>query len=99
MTFRKPALAPAPTVQDWAAQADAPDTGHDRPWLAADPKRTQQFPMRMPAPLHAKLTWLKANLPGGPSIQQQVLNSVEAYADQMIAQLEEERALRRDRQP
>jgi hypothetical protein len=97
--FRKPTLAPAPSVQDWAAQADADRNDPTRPWLSADPKRTQQFLARMPAPLHAKLAWLKANLPGGPSIQQQVLNAAEAYADQMIAQLEEERAQRRERQP
>jgi hypothetical protein len=88
--FRKPGQNNTPkSVEDWAAQADTPATGRDRPWLDADPSRIQQVLIRMPAPLHAKLAWLKAKRPGGPSIQQQSLQAIEAYADQMIAQMDE----------
>jgi hypothetical protein len=100
-TFRKPTLAPLPTVQDWAAQADAVPQNHDRPWLNEDPTRSQPLHLaRLPAQLHAKLVWLKKNLPGGPSIHQQAVDAIEEYANRMIAELEEERAQReRHRQP
>jgi hypothetical protein len=94
--FRKPGVA-TPDVDEWAKQADSqPADPVAQPWRNADPTRMQQFLARMPAPLHAKLTWLKANLPGGPSIQQQVLGAAEEWADKMIAQLEAERERRRN---
>jgi len=89
--FRKPTLAPLPAVKDWAAQANAEKEDPARPWLSADPTRDQPFTARVPAPLHAKLTWLKANLPGGPSLQKQMIDATEEWADRMIAKLEERR--------
>jgi hypothetical protein len=89
--FRKPTLAPLPTAQEWAAQANAERSAPDRPWLSADPTRDQPFTARIPLPLYVKLTWLKANLPGGPSLKKQVVDAAEEWADRMIAQLEERR--------
>lgn len=53
------------------------------PWADAHPKVTIPFTMRLPEELHAKLTWLKENLPN-TSIQKIVRIAIEKEVEKLL---------------
>jgi hypothetical protein len=54
------------------------------PWDRANPKVKTVFSLRLPEPLHAKLTWAAENLPN-ESMHSIALKAVEDRVDELLA--------------
>jgi hypothetical protein len=78
----QPPAAPAAEVAPPPARAK-----EKMPWDDAIPGMIVPFQARLPQRLHLKMLWLKANTPGGRSIQDMLLEGAERHVDREIAKL------------